>query len=334
MNILFDGNFLYHKTFSIWSTYYLKRGMSPKEQDEALIKALTDKESQQVFLRKIIIDMCATINRFQNVERVAFVIDSHSWRYKFHDDYKYALTRTRGEYYPYFIAMLGILEDFLRRKGFIVSRVMGAEGDDLLYLWSIYFTEVLEEDLIIVTGDSDIRQIMNHKIALFCNNSKNLKLFCTSDKEVYWNEQMDTDVMIEAVIPFNILLYKVIMGDTSDNIPKLKKGFGVVAFNNFITYISPYTIPESGTLVDTAQWICGKFCEYAKIDYTKTLGQVLFNLRMTWLNLAVYNDDNFLYENGKSLLENMLDDINAQRDTYSYNKSEFTLESVYGLTIK
>lgn len=54
---------------------------------------------------------------------------------------------------------------------------------------------------------------------------------------------------------------------------------------------------------------------------------------MTWLNLSVYNEQNFLYENGKSLLENMLDDINDNKNSYNYNK-KFTLEEIYGSIIK
>lgn len=334
MNIIFDGNFLIHKTFSVWSMYYQDRKLSPEENEQRLITAIRDKEQRQVFLRKILIDACVAINRFTDVKRVAFVIDSTSWRYQFHDDYKYALTRVRGEYYKDFIELIGMVEAYLRRKGFIVSRVMGAEGDDLLYIWSIYFSQVLEEELIIITGDSDIRQIINPKVSLFCNNSKNLKFFCIPEREVEWNEYFDTDVMVEAVKPFEILLYKVIMGDTSDNIPKLKKGFGNVAFKKFIASITPYSIPDNPSVIEQAQWIADRFCKFTKsTNYEEMLGKILFNLNMTWLNLSVYNEYNFQYENGKSLLMNMLDDVNINKDSYNYDKP-FTLEDIYGSIIK
>ena len=185
MNLLFDGNYLIHKTFSIWSTYFQDRKATPEENEALLLEALQDKDKQQVLIRKIIIDMCATINRFKDVKRVAFVIDSSSWRYNLYDDYKYALTRVRASYYKHFLHMIEEFEKFLRSKKVIVSRVMGAEGDDLLYLWSIYFTQVLEEELVIITGDSDIRQIMNKDISLFNNNSKNFRFYCIPEKEVY-----------------------------------------------------------------------------------------------------------------------------------------------------
>ena len=324
MNILIDGNYAYHKAFSVFSTYY-------KGQD--LEEVMSDPEKQQVLIRKCIIDICSAIRRFNNVERVAVVIDSHSWRYNFYDDYKYALTRVRDPYYKHFLTVLDMFEALLRKKGLIVSRVMGAEGDDLLYVWALYFGYCLDKELVIITGDSDIRQIMTKNVALFNNNSKNLKMYCTPEREVFWNEYLETDVQVIATKPFEVLLYKVIMGDTSDNIPKLKSGFGPKAFEKFIDFISPYDEPKNVELVEMAQWIASRFSDFTKMKYEDVLGKVLFNLKMTWLNLSVYNNIDYRTKNGKSLLENMLDDVNNQKDNYSY-KGEYTLESFYGMIIK
>lgn len=324
MNILFDGNYLFHKTFNVFSTYY-------KGQDMG--EVLQDKEKQQVLMRKCVIDMCFAVSKFRDIKRVAFVIDSSSWRYSIYDDYKYALTRVRDPFYKHFLTCLDMFEALLRKKGIIVSRVMGAEGDDLLYVWSIYFGYILDEPLVIITGDSDIRQIMNKNVALFNNNSKNLRMYCIPEKEDFWNEYMETDVQVVPTKPFEVLLYKVIMGDTSDNIPKLKRGFGDKAFEKFISSISPYKEPKDVDLVTMAQWIAGRFSEFSGMKYEDVLGQVLFNLKMTWLNLSVYNETDYYTQNGKSLLENMLDDVNANKNNYKYNKG-YTLEEFYGSLIK
>lgn len=324
MNILFDGNYLFHRNFSIFSTYYKGQDMN---------EVLQDPEKQQVLLRKCVIDLCYTVRKFKDVKTVAFVIDSSSWRHSFYEDYKYSLTRVREPFYKHFLNVLNMFEELLRKKGLIVSRVMGAEGDDLLYAWSIYFSFIKDEELVIITGDSDIRQIMNYRVSLFNNNSKNLKMYCVPEKEVFWNEYMETDVQVIAVKPFEVLLYKVIMGDTSDNIPKLKRGFGAKAFEKFIDSISPYHVPENIDLIPMAQWITSKFCEFVKVKEEDILGQVIFNLKMTWLNLSVYNSMDYYTKNGKSLLENMLDDINEQKDRYSY-KGKYSLEHFYGLPIK
>jgi len=324
MNILFDGNYLFHRNFSIFSTYYKGQDMN---------EVLSDPEKQQVLLRKCIIDLCFTIRKFKDVKRVAFVIDSSSWRYSLYDDYKYALTKVRDPFYKHFLTVLDMFEALLRKKGLIVSRVMGAEGDDLLYVWALYFGYCLDEELVIITGDSDIRQIMNKNVSLFNNNSKNLKMYCIPEKEVYWNEYLETDIQVISVKPFEVLLYKVIMGDTSDNIPKLKTGFGPKAFDKFIEHITPYDEPKNIDLVPMAQWISSRFADFVKMKEEDLLGQILFNLKMTWLNLSVYNNTDYQTKNGKSLLENMLDDVNNQKNNYSYNK-KYTLEEFYGMTIK
>ena len=330
-NIIFDGNYLIHKTFSIWTLYYQDRKKTPEENEQAIIEALRDKEQRQVLLRKIIIDFCASIRKFTDKPNsVVIVIDSHSWRYKFHDDYKYALTKFRASYYKDFCLMIDYIEEYFRKKGIIVSRVAGAEGDDLLYLWSIYFTKVLEQSCVIITGDSDIRQIINTDIAIYNNNSKNLHLYCTADKEVYWNERLDTDILVTPVVPFEVVLYKVIMGDKSDNIPKIKNGVGDVAFQKFIKEITPYTAPQDGTsLTEVAMWIADRFAKFANLNYEDTLGKVLFNLKMTWLNLETYNGINVCGD----LLKNMLEDIKKNKENYSYNKS-YTLEDFYNCLIK
>lgn len=324
MNILFDGNFLFHKTFHVFSTYHRGKDMA---------EVMQDKKNQQVLIRKCVTDMCVAINRFDDVERVAFVFDSTSWRYSVFDDYKYSLTRVKEPYYKYFLQVLNEFEELLRKKGVIVSRVKGAEGDDLIYLWSIYFSYILDEDLVVITGDSDMRQIMNHRVSLFNNNSKNLTMYCVPEKEVFWNEYLNTDIRVISVIPFEVLLYKVIMGDTSDNIPKLKKGFGQKAFEKFIAHISPYKEPKDVDLVFMARWIAIKFADFTKVHEDEVLGKILFNLRMTWLNLSVYNSSDYSTFNNNSLLENMLEDVNIQKDKYSY-KGIYSLENFYGMVIK
>ena len=187
--------------------------------------------------------------------------------------------------------------------------------------------------MVIITGDSDIRQIMNKNVALFNNNSKNLKLYCTPEKEVYWNEYMDADVQVVPTVPFEVLLYKVIIGDTSDNIPKIKTGLGPKGFEKFVEWMKPYTEPKDVDLITMARWIADKFAEYTHQTEDEVLGKILFNLQMTWLNLSVYNEMNYHSRSGKSLLERMLDDVNLQKDKYSYNKT-YTLENFYGMPIK
>lgn len=327
MNILFDGNYLYHKTFSVFSTYYRGQDMG---------EVLRDKEKERVLIRKLVIDMCNTIRLFDDVERVVVVFDTHSWRYNFHNDYKYALTRVRDEYYKEFLRILDEFEALLRRKGIIVSRVEGAEGDDLMYVWSVYFDEVLREELLIVTGDSDIRQIMTSNVALFNNNSKNLKLYCTPQVEAVWRMRLPDGVELVPVVPFSVLLYKVVLGDKSDNIPQIKRGFGEKAFQRFWASLpqDPNVVSTiSRGFLDMADWITTQFAAFVHAPYDEFWPRVCFNLKMVWLSLSVYNDLDFVNSERKNLLESMLEDVDRQRNSYSYDK-EWTLESFYGMLVK
>ena len=327
MNILFDGNYLFHKTFSVFSTYY-------KGQD--LGEVLRDEEKKQVFIRKLVIEICHTVRSFDDVEKVIVVFDTHSWRYNFYPDYKYALTRVRDDYYKEFIRVLDEFEQFLRKKGVIVSRVEGAEGDDLMYIWSVYFDAVCGEELLIVTGDSDIRQIMTSNVALFNNNSKALKLYCVPEASAVWSYRVPEDATLVPVRPFDVLLYKVLLGDKSDNIPQVKKGFGEKALEKFIATLpaDPTVMPSmEKEMFPLADWIATRFSDFASMPYEEVLEKVNFNLKMTWLGLGVYNDLDYVNAQRQSLLESMLADVESQKDTFKYSK-DWTLESFYGMPIK
>lgn len=326
MNIIFDGNYLFHKSFAVFSKYY-------KDQDMTAV--LADEKNQEILIRKCIIDLCAAVQRFDKIKRVVVVFDTTSWRYSLHDDYKYALTKVKEEYSRYFYEILNRLESLMRKKGLIVSRVSGAEGDDLMYVWALYLSYILDEKSVIVTGDSDIRQLITPNVSVFNNNSERLNMYCHSAAVNYWEREWNSDIQVTEINPVEVLLYKVVMGDTSDNVAKLKKGFGQKAFEKFLASFSiDYKLfQESADLISLSRWITSRFCEFTKMEESEVLGNVIFNLKMTWLNLSVYNNTDYITENGKSLLENMLDDINEQKEKYSYNKP-FTLENFYGMLMK
>jgi 5'-3' exonuclease len=322
MNIIFDGNYVMHKTFSIFTTYYRGKDMC---------EVLRNKDNQQILLRKCIMDLCYTVRKFNNVQEVVVVFDSHSWRYELYDNYKYALTRVREPVWEQFNEMLNMFEAFLRRKGLIVSRTDGAEGDDLMYIWSMYYGSIKRQPVTIVTGDSDLRQLITRNISVYNNNSKNLKMFCDSKNVDFWIKSLQ-DVEVIGTQPFDVLLYKIIVGDTSDNIPKLKKGFGPSTFTKFMNGIQQR--PERfEDVAELTSWVFHRFCEFEKTeeDRASLKAQILFNIRMTWLNLATY--ENCGDKIKIPLLQNMIDDLNAHCNDYNYNKP-YTLEAMYGMLIK
>ena len=172
-------------------------------------------------------------------------------------------------------------------------------------------------------------------VSCFNNSSNKLRLTCVHKNVNKWDRHFECEIEVVGLDAFEVLLSKVILGDTADNIPKLLKGFGKKAFEKFLNNIKPYPefVADNPDLVKLAQWLAGKFSSFAKLDEKEILGKVLFNLKLVWLNLSVYNNTDYLTKNGNSLLENMLADVNLQKDKYSYNKT-FTLENFYGMLIK
>lgn len=320
MNIIFDGNFLCWKGASIWSQYHAGKDIA---------EVLRDKDNQQQLLRKFVIDMCGTISqRFPVVTRVVVVFDSvRSWRYNFHDDYKYALTRVANPWKDEFVRTMNEFEELLAKKGIITSRIDGAEGDDLMYFWSLYFDQVLNEPCICITADSDMRQIITPNVSLFNNNSKNLKCYTHADNERFWRDHFDIDVEVKTVVPFETVLAKAIMGDSNDNIPKLKTGFGEKAFERFLqTGVEPPA--EHETAFDFAYRIAQQFGAFTNTDFEQWVDPILVNLRLTWLCLPAYVEAGL-----QPMAESILEDIGNKRDFYSY-ELPYSLENIYGMLIK
>ena len=328
VNLVFDGNFLYHLSFSVFSTYY--RG-----QD--LTEVLEDREKRQVLIRKCVMNLCAAVRRFgDDVNRVVVVIDSHSWRRTIYDDYKYALTRVKEPWSDAFVEVLGEFEALLRKRGLIVTRVPGAEGDDLIMMWAFALDELPDEETVILTADSDIRQLITPTISVFNYNSKFMKFYVFPGKEALWNERLDAEIQVLTTEAFEVLLYKVLMGDKSDNIPKVRAGFGDKAFNRFIESLKPELngrlpsppVFQGYSCTKLALWIQSKFERFLGTALsTEEIGRIISNIQLTWLSPSVYGPKQ------EELLIAMAEEVANTKDSYNYKKA-YTLEDFYGMLIK
>jgi 5'-3' exonuclease len=322
MILIFDGNYLYHRSFSIFSSYY---------KDVDLCEVLMQHEKQQVLIRKCVMDLCATVQRFADVEKVVVVIDNTSWRHNHHDNYKHSAVKPVHDYQALFVEILGLLEALLRKRGLIVSRVHEAEGDDLMYFWGFYYGEILEENTVIVSADADIRQLITKKVSVFNNNSKNLKMFCEKTNEDYWNDYFNEFIEIGVVNPKFITVGKAILGDAGDNIPKVKKGFGEKAFEKFYETLDEKVLGTfmSAGLKPFATYLAKNLSKTTDISFGEAFDAIKFNLEMAWLNVHVYRsiwgDDTFI--------DRVLSSVENEKDSYSYNKA-FTLEDFYGMLLK
>jgi len=241
-NIIFDGNYLFYKSMCIANNYSSNKSK----------KFLSDQEEVNILIRKVATDFVATLRRFQGYHKIIFTKDNHSWRKEYYQEYKAnrSTKESNIDWGNMFTAMDEFLE-ILDERGVIISSQQGAEGDDLMYLWSNLFLEHKTANNIIITGDSDLSQVVDYNDDVFTvifNNHSKQKKFIAKKGFSNWiknHEEKVLDVFgddldqifnisgidliktsmnnIELVEldPSYISLFKAICGDDGDNIPSI-----------------------------------------------------------------------------------------------------------------
>jgi 5'-3' exonuclease len=237
LSLVFDGNYLFYKTLFIFGGYGSKGE-----------RVLSDKSSQEMFIRKIATDMSHAIRTFGNPSKVVFTIDSRSWRKEIEiEDGGYKSTREKDESvidWDSFYKCMNEFGEILRQKGFIVSKEERAEGDDLMYLWADRFYQD-GQDSVIITGDKDLTQCIKFDgknfIVVYNPNSKSRKIVAPNgfqewlkseeydlfDASTFMNRSKDliqealSSVIIEEIDPEYLIFEKVICGDAGDAVPPI-----------------------------------------------------------------------------------------------------------------
>lgn len=135
---------------------------------------------------------------------------SLDWRRSIFPEYK--ANRKHDETYQIFKDHLRDVEDLISLFPSKMIEVAGAEADDIMYALATYFADN-GEDVLVITGDRDIAQLINHsdKIRVY---SPTLRIF--REKQP------------------NIILEKAIVGDPSDNIPGIPR-IGIKTFEKALS---------------------------------------------------------------------------------------------------
>lgn len=182
--LVIDGNYFLFRTL-----YVL-----PKPKGDIL----GTKKDMQVYMRKLATDLAYQIRLFEGlIDNVVWTIDSRSWRKDFYPDAEYKGNRKpdKSINWDNFSKVTDEFKDILIRKGVIISKVDGAEGDDLMYAWN---AECLshEKSVIMFTGDRDLIQLVNKNQS----NGSHTILFSPVHKKLYtyqgfteWLNTVDDD---------------------------------------------------------------------------------------------------------------------------------------------
>lgn len=275
INILCDGNYIFHKTFGVFGGYGTK--------DPAEI--LKTKGEQSMFIRKIATDLCSSLKMIPTGGRLVFTSDSKSWRKDVEIEEGGYKTRVKDENVDWSIFFDLMLEfgNQLEKMGFIFSKVDGAEGDDLLYFWADHFNK-LGENCIIISGDKDMHQMARSSgdswTVVWNSNSKNNIISVPQDWEENWlnssgpvsifemSTAMSPDkdkmreflnkVSLEKINPRDFIFNKMLVGDRGDTVPGI---WEVESSPGKVSRVSPKKAEAIMESLTQSKWINSPFAD-------------------------------------------------------------------------
>jgi 5'-3' exonuclease len=196
--LVIDGNYFLFRTL-----YVLPRGSKSK----ALLET---NEEVQSFISKLATDFSYQVRLLEGlIDKIVWTVDSRSWRKDFYPeaDYKGNRTQDSGINWENFSKVSTDFISILTRKGVQISKINGAEGDDLMYAWN---TESIanEKSVIMFTGDRDIVQLVNKS-----TSGAYTILFSPAHKKLYtyqgFSEWMNSDNEVESTDIFDMIKVSV-----------------------------------------------------------------------------------------------------------------------------
>ncbi len=139
---------------------------------------------------------------------VAFDVKAPTFRVKRYAEYKATRQPTPNE----LLSQMKIIKEILKLMGCAVIEKPGFEADDILGTLATFADTERDLEMVIVTGDTDILQLVNEKVLVRVIHSQ----FKTT---VNTNYNVATVVEKYNVAPKQLIDLKALMGDSSDNIP-------------------------------------------------------------------------------------------------------------------
>ena len=242
--LVFDGNFFLHRIYFVGQK--IKTGKPFNFIDEL-------DADKNLLLWKLSIDFASEIKRFEGViNRVVYTVDSSSWRKKYLDS-QYKANRVKSESINW-NEIYNVHTEFvnaLEKQGVTVSRIQQAEADDLIFAWTSFLNQQ-GQNCIIISGDNDLLQLVNHDTSSSANTiyynkfDKDLHVFPKFQSWLDIEEHATTNDIfnlpvdlitntkqnLRDVIKTNkmkshevnvmeFLFRKILIGDAGDNVPPL-----------------------------------------------------------------------------------------------------------------
>lgn len=141
-------------------------------------------------------------------ENIYYALDSASWRFQHYTEYKNnRQSKLPNDVFPFTIDTL--IPELKEKYGFNVVKHAQCEADDVIAIGVNYLRSAFPmADLTVLSSDKDFLQLWSQQCSVMNLNFKPL------------NQGMDERLLK------NYLMYKIIRGDVSDNIPSIMAGIG------------------------------------------------------------------------------------------------------------
>jgi len=258
--LIVDGNYFLHKTFFI-------SGKIKSKKDGPLNFIDDPQKDSDLLAWKLATDFAYEVKRFAPIlDGIVYCIDSSSWRKDFYPESNSLQSAESQEYkghrkkdntinWKLIYELHDKFAESLKTLGCTVSRVSGAEADDLIFAWSSYLN-MNNRNALIFSGDNDLIQLVcnneaNGTNTLFYNKfSKSIYSFegftewlseTNMDSIDIFNQPLDltsnTKLALQNVVKGidiketnvnEFIFRKILMGDAGDNVSPLyqtiKKG--------------------------------------------------------------------------------------------------------------
>lgn len=245
LNVVIDASGMFYRSLFTVGNFGAAKGE----------KLLDTKKSQGIFMRKLATDFTSLIRDIENPCRVIVCLDASSWRKTIKiddgddDGYKGDREEKKQESpinWNVFYELIDKFAQILSTKGYIYSKLPGAEADDLLFLWSRHLNSI-GENVVSVTGDRDLLQTVcknENGSWTVCLDPVNKRKKISLTQETYdsrGSSEQEADIFnpstwssaddvlqklisgyeLNIVDPVEIISKKIIVGDGGDCVPSV-----------------------------------------------------------------------------------------------------------------
>lgn len=310
------------------------------------------------FEKHLIISFNALLKRTKDyINDVVFVCDSKSWRKSLLPSSETYKANRKGSPLNFnnFAKAILDFETMLQTQNIIVSRAQLCEGDDLIYEWSKYLT-LNKSNVIIISSDKDLTQLISvvdndtlitqfnpvsktlyipegydysqtdlnlTELSLFSNAKTNPN--CTINNFIKTHNEKLVEINV-----FDVLFNKILMGDTSDNIPTIYKGIGPkkcerikeeflkrthITEPNFTVFINSESVK---TIVDVIYEVMK--IKDNSITKRMLIENIKYNTQLITLNESIIP---------KEVIDNMLTEVDLKKnDLFKANYKSININSL------